>query len=155
MSTGTASASAFSEQERSIKNDFTVVMLPYYAEVLAADIPERVRGLRLQALKRVQQYLWSYQELGYIPKLLNTIAEKKCERILTITSKTDMEQLIKPRCPHYDGNQFCPDVHIIPEEEMICWSEASLRAPLNKAGFNRYMELFRQVFPEESKRLSI
>ena len=41
------------------------------------------------------------------------------------------------------------------EEELICWSEASLRAPLNETGFQRYSELFRLVFPEESERLNI
>ena len=138
-----------------MESDFTIVMLPYFAEVLAADIPERVRNLRLRAMGSVRQYLLYYQELGYIPKLLNAIAEKKCKRILTITSKTEMEQLIKPRCPHYDGNRFCPDAYIIPEEEMIYWSEASLRATLNEAGFNRYRELFRQILPEESERLSL
>ena len=138
-----------------MESDFTGVMTPYIVEVISANIPDSVRVLRCQAIRRVQQSLRYYQKCGYIPKLLNAIAEKKCEHILTITSKTEMERLLKPPCPHYDGNRFWPDKYSIPEEEMICWSEASLRTPLSEVGCKRYMELCRQVFPKESKLLSI
>ena len=137
------------------EKDFMLVMIPYFAEVLTADVPDNVRLLRFQAMKEVQHYLICYQENGYLPKLLRAIAEKKCKRILALTTKTEMERLVKPRCPHFDGNRFWPDEYIVPEEELICWSETSLRAPLNEAGQKRYMELFRQVFPEESKQLAI
>jgi len=137
------------------EKDFMLVMIPYFAEVLTADMPDSVRLLRFQALKGVQQYLNRYQENGYLPELVSAIAEKKCKRILTLTTKAEMERLVKPRCPHYDGNRFWPDEYIVPEEELICWSETSLRAPLNEAGQKRYMELFRQVLPEESKLLAI
>ena len=45
------------------------------------------------------------------------------------------------------------DDYSVPEEELICWSEASKNAPLNEVGFKCYMELFKQVLPEESKAL--
>ena len=51
--------------------------------------------------------------------------------------------------------EFISDPYLLPEEELICWSEASLRAPLNEPGYRRYMKLFRQVFPEESQALNI
>ena len=90
-----------------------------------------------------------------MPKLLYAIAEKKCRMIGSITSKSEMEQVIRPRCPHYDGNRFIPDAYSVPEEELICWSETSLKAPLNAAGFQRYMELFKQILPEESRKLAL
>ncbi len=52
----------------------------------------------------------------------------------------------------HNGSKFIPDEFSVPEEELICWSETSLRAPLNEAGFNRYMELFRQILPMEYER---
>lgn len=131
--------------------NFMLIIIPYFAEVIAADMPDRLRSLRFSAIKEVQRYLQHYQKLGYMPKLLCAIAEKKCTFIMEAVTKADMERIMKPQCPHYNGNEFIPDKYNIPEEEMICWSETSLRAPLNQAGVQRYMELFRQVFPEESK----
>lgn len=57
--------------------------------------------------------------------------------------------------PAYHGGKFSPGEYDIPEEELIGWSEAALRVPLNNVGFRRYMELFRQVLPEESRKLSL
>lgn len=135
------------------ESDFTVVMIPYFAEVIAADVSEHIRMLRFDAMKRVQSYLHHYEKLGYMPKLLCAIAEKKCEYIMAVTSKAEVEQIVKPSCPHYDGNRFIPGQYSVPEEEMICWSETSLKAPLNSEACKRYLELFRQVLPEESKLL--
>ena len=38
------------------RTDFTVVMIPYFAEVIAADISDHIRMLRFDAMKRVQNY---------------------------------------------------------------------------------------------------
>ena len=48
--------------------DFTVVMIPYFAEVIAADISDSIRMLRFDAMKRVQSYLSHYEKLGYMPR---------------------------------------------------------------------------------------
>lgn len=136
-------------------DEFKIVMLPYFAEVFTADISDSIRMLRFDALKRGQSYLSHYKILGYMPKLLCAIAEKKCEYIMAVTSKADVEQIVKPSCPHYTGNRFIPGWFSVPEEEMICWSEASLRAPLNSEACIRFLELFKQVLPEESKQLSL
>ena len=39
------------------------------------------------------------------------------------------------------------------EEELICWSATSLRAPLNHAGLKRFLEVFEMVFPEKYKEV--
>ena len=108
-----------------MKDDFMDVLIPYYAEIITGDMPDKTRELRFSAIRTLQGYLCYYQKLGY------------------------MEKLLKPRCPHYDGNKFVPDAFCVPEEELICWSETSLKAPLNEAGFCRYMELFSQILPAE------
>lgn len=135
------------------ESDFTVVMIPYFAEVIAADVSDHIRMLRFDAMKRVQSYLSHYEKLGYMPKLLCAIAEKKCEYIMAVTSKAEVEQIVKPSCPHYDSSKFVPGQYSVPEEEMICWSETSLKAPLNSEACKRYFELFKQLLPEESKLL--
>lgn len=135
--------------------DFHLTILFCMAEIGTADVPEHVRELRFAAAKNVQKYLEHYQKLGYLPKLLDRIAEKKCKQILSLTTKEEMDRLSHPRCPYYDGNRFHTDACTIPEEELICWSETSMHAPLNTAGFQRYMEVFQQVLPEESKKLFV
>ena len=138
-----------------MKDEFTIVMLPYFAELIVADMPDSVRNLRFDAMRQVQDYLHHYEVLGYMPGLLCVIAEKKCRYIMAVTTKADMEQIIKPHCPHYDGNRFIPGPYSIPEEEMICWSEISMKEPLTSVDLGRYLELFHQVFPEESKFLPV
>lgn len=138
-----------------MKDEFTIVMLPYFAELIVADMPDSVRNLRFDAMRQVQDYLHHYEVLGYMPGLLCVIAEKKCRYIMAAATKADMEQIIKPHCPHYDGNRFIPGPYSIPEEEMICWSETSKKEPLTSVGLGRYLELFHQVFPEESKFLPV
>ena len=138
-----------------MKDEFTIVMLPYFAELIVADMPDSVRNLRFDAMRQVQDYLHHYETLGYMPALLCVIAEKKCRYIMAAATKADMEQIIKPHCPHYDGNRFIPGPYSIPEEEMICWSETSKKEPLTSVGLGRYLELFHHVFPEESKFLPV
>ncbi len=138
-----------------MEDDYMTVIIPCIAEIAASDTPDRVKKLRLGAVGALQRYLRHYRQLGYMPKLLYAIAEKKCRMIGTITSKTEMEKLLRPNCPHYDGAKFQPDTYSVPEEELICWSETSLKGPLNAEGFQRYMELFKQILPEESRRLAL
>lgn len=138
-----------------MEDDYMTVIIPCIAEIASSDTPDRIKKLRLGAVGALQRYLHYYRQLGYMPKLLYAIAEKKCRMISSITSKTEMEKLIRPNCPHYDGAKFFPDAYSVPEEELICWSETSLKGPLNAEGFQRYMELFKQILPEESRRLAL
>ena len=93
----------------------------------------------------------AYERLGYNSSLLEAISEKKSQMVLQVSSQTELDKVICPRAPHFDGNKLIPDKYSIPEEELICWCETSLRGPLNEYGQHRYMEVFRQVFPEYSK----
>ena len=54
---------------------------------------------------------------------------------------------------NFNGNRFTPDKYSIPEEELIAWSETSLKGPLPPEAFNRCRELFNAIFPEESKTI--
>ncbi len=135
--------------------DFRIALIPVLAEIIASDIPDRVRELRLSAFQELQKHLTLYENLGYMDKLLYGIAEKKGAMILKITSRTEMAKMIKPHCPHFDGNKFVPDAYYVPEEELICWSQASLQRPLNNIACKRYLEVFREVLPEESKALPV
>lgn len=136
------------------KKDIDLILIPFLAKIITDERQaEKAGKLQLDALRRLRSQLIHYQELGYPDRLISAIAEKKGGRILSVTNKKEMEKLLRPACPHYNGAEFVPDEYGVPEEELICWSETSLRAPLNDAGFKRYMELFRQFFPEEAKEI--
>ena len=129
--------------------DFEMVIFFAFAEiVMDEDASDDLKSLRIDALKKVQRSLNHYHHLGYIPELTRAIAEKKCRMIKEATSKSEMEKFLQPRCPRYDGERFIEDPYIIPEEELICWSYASLRFPLNSIGTARFQEVFKRVFPD-------
>ena len=129
--------------------DFEMVIFFSFAEiVMYEDASDDLKSIRIDALKKVQRSLNHYHHLGYIPELTRAIAEKKCRMIKEATSKSEMEKFIQPRCPRYDGEKFIEDPYIIPEEELICWSYASLRFPLNSIGAARFQEVFKRVFPD-------
>ena len=129
--------------------DFEMVIFFAFAEiVMYEDASDDLKSLRIDALKKVQRSLNHYHHLGYIPELTRAIAEKKCRMIKEATSKSEMEKFLQPRCPRYDGEKFIEDPYIIPEEELICWSYASLRFPLNSIGAARFQEVFKRVFPD-------
>ena len=115
-----------------------------YGEILvSAELKQSVWELRLTGLRRLQAQLTHYERLGYNSSLLEAISEKKSQMVLQVSSQTELDKVICPRAPHFDGNKLIPDKYSIPEEELICWCETSLRGPLNEYGFLRYMEVFR------------
>ena len=129
--------------------DFEMVIFFAFAEiVMDEDASDNLKSIRIDALKKVQRSLNHYQHLGYIPELTRAIAEKKCRMIKEATSKSEMDKSLQPRFPRYDGEKFIEDPYIIPEEELICWSYASLRFPLNSIGAARFQEVFKRVFPD-------
>ena len=130
--------------------DVDVILIPYFAEVIVGDKPEKVQSLQFTALRQLQARLHWYSERGYQDKLINAIADKKSEMIMRTTTKAEMEKVLHAPAPHYTGAGFVTDQYCVPEEELIGWSETSLRGPLIPAGLKRYMELFKLVFPEET-----
>ena len=129
--------------------DFEMVIFFAFAEIVMDETAsDDLKSLRIDALKKVQRSLNHYHHLGYILELTRAIAEKKCRMIKEATSKSEMEKFLQPRCPRYDGEKFIEDPYIIPEEELICWSYASLRFPLNSIGAARFQEVFKRIFPD-------
>lgn len=133
-----------------IEMDITVAFVKI---LMSNDISDKVKELRLSALKELYNYLEYYEESGYLDKLINKIAEKKISMIMEITTKEEKEKVVKPNPPRFYGNKCITDKYNVPEEELICWSETSIIAPLNEVGFKRYMELFKKVFPDEEREI--
>ena len=133
-----------------------IALIPYFAELICDERkPERVLALQFDALRQLGANLKCYERRGYLEELIFAIADKKARMILGTTSKGEMEKVLKPNCPHYDGSRFIPGEYSVPEEELICWSETSLQGPLMSHAVKRYMELFKQVLPEQAAALRI
>lgn len=133
----------------SIICEFNISLIQAFVEILFDEkSSENIKTLRLNGLKELNKYLEYYQSEGYLECLINKIAEKKIKMIKQTTSKAEMNKIIKPSCPHFNGSKFIPDKYNVIEEELICWSESSLQAPLGEIGFKRYEELFNIVFSE-------
>lgn len=136
--------------------DFLIALIPYFAQVIAeSEIKDEIRSLRWDGLCRLHGRLGEYERRHYDANLLSSLAAKKAELIVQARTKKEMEQICTPHAPHFDGAKFIPGAYLVPEEELICWCETSLRAPLNEYGMRRYMEVFRQVFPEKSRELAL
>ena len=129
--------------------EFNISLIQAFVQILFDEkTSDDIKTLRINGLKELNKYLEYYKEKGYLKCLINKIAEKKIKMIMQITSKTEMEKIIKPTCPYFNGNKFISDKYNVIEEELICWSESSLQAPLSDVGFKRYKELFNIIFPE-------
>ena len=89
-----------------MEDDYMTVIIPCIAEIAASDTPERVKKLRLGAIGSLRQYLHYYRQLGYLPKLLYAIADKKCRMIGSATTKAEVQKLIRPNYPHYDSRIY-------------------------------------------------
>lgn len=134
--------------------DTDILICMKVAEVLVDETSSaKVLELRMKALATLRGQIEYYRKLGYVERLIEGIAEKRAAMIMKATTQTEMDKVMRPRAPRYDGGKFVPDEYNIPEEEMIAWSMVSLQAPLSSIGMQRYMELFREFFPKESKEL--
>ena len=132
----------------------TICLIQTFVEILFDEkVSDDIKELRINGLKTLSSYLEYYQNCGYKEKLINKIAEKKTKMIMQIKSKSEMDKMLKPSCPYFNGSQFVPDKYNVIEEELICWSETSIIAPLNEVGFKRYMELFKKIFPDEEREI--
>ena len=89
--------------------DVDVILIPYFAEVIVGDKPEKVQSLQFTALRQLQARLHWYSERGYQDKLINAIAEKKSEMIMRTTTKAEMEKVLHAPAPHYRGAGFVTD----------------------------------------------
>lgn len=133
-----------------------IVLIPYFAELICDEQkPAKVREMQFSALRQLGAILRFYEKRGYLDRLVMAIGEKKADMILATTSKAAMEKVLKPSCPHYTGAGFVPGEYSVPEEELICWSETSLRGPLTSHATKQYMALFREVFPEQAEALRL
>lgn len=133
--------------------EFDFVTAYFLGIIIAEDASDTVRINRFEAFQKMRGYLKHYQERGFPLGLILGIMVRKGYMILCATTKKEMEGIVIPKAPRYDGSKFVPGEYFVPQEELICWSETSLIAPLNSVGVKRYMEVFKMVYPEKFKKV--
>lgn len=141
----------FSESISEAEFDFVWSMILSVA--IVEDASDNVRENRTKAILELRNYLKHYLERGFPLNVVFPILKRKGHMILCSSTKNEMDLIVKPRCPHFDGSKFIIDEYFVPEEELISWSEASLKAPLGYIGAKRYLEVFQMVFPEKYKEI--
>lgn len=114
---------------------------------------KNLRERKRSVLTEVQKRLAYYEHRCYADELLCAIARKKTNFMLRSDSVGAIREILKPSVPHYDGFEFHTGRYHVAEEELIGWSEASLRAPLTVAGFERFAEVFAEIYPEQGERI--
>lgn len=134
-------------EQHYLESDYKIALTNAYLRLMT-DEPGRVRTLRLEALKTLQSRLEEYRKNGYMAEMVTSIAWKRSRMIMEAETKAEMKKILAHSCPHYDGRRFVTDKYHVPEEELILWSEASLRGPLDSTGYERYCEVFRELFPK-------
>lgn len=114
------------------------------------EVSEKLRELRLAGQRAVFPYVQKLYE-GYIrTDVLMAVVDAKLEFMCKAKSKKDVDRILSPPKIHYDGREIRADPEFyVPAEEMLIWMETSFRAPLNDAGYKRYMKLFRDFFGDE------
>lgn len=107
---------------------------------------EKLLEEKFEALRKSWSLLELYANDGFDERILDVIMEKKARMILDAATIKDVRELSVPPKPQYTGNSWVTSKNAVPEEEMIWWSKASLRAPLNHEATQRYMELFKNFY---------
>ena len=121
------------------------------AKVICDDIPDKVRALRFDGVRRLMGIANGYKSEGMIEKPITEMWNHKIQFVMNATSKVIMEDILKPSKPRYNGGGFVPGSPYHSEaEELMLWSLTSLRGPLVSSGLDRYMELFKKYFTDEA-----
>lgn len=118
----------------------------YISELLTDEsLTEKVFCLRFDALKLLRKTVALYEKERFLPELVGEVFCKKAGFIMKATTKTEMEEILKPCTPRYFGGDFlAAGDYYVEEEELILWSRTSLHGPLISEGQKRYEELFQR-----------
>ena len=82
--------------------------------------------------------------------LINGLRAKKLLMIESAKSVKEIDLITHPTPIEWCGNGFIREKHVTPEEECLGWMQASLRAPLTAEGTERYIQVFKELFPNKA-----
>lgn len=105
---------------------------------------------KLMAVLWVEQ-LCAALEKEYIDNtLINGLRAKKISMIEEAKTVKEIDLITHPTPVAWNGNGFTREEHVTAKEECLGWMRASLRAPLTTEGVERYMSVFKELFPSKT-----
>ena len=110
------------------------------------DLPKAVLREREKALTDTLNRVSAYREHGIRNDLVHTVFEKRLQLIKDAKTVQALKEIQSEPNPRYNGSRFIAGPACVPEEEMIFWSLATMKAPLISEALKRYMELFQATF---------
>lgn len=114
---------------------------------LDVECPEHIRGLRMDAVKRLPGYLSSYVKRDLNPDVIEVVCKKKLEFIRQATTRTEIHQIMSPPRPRwYAGKVICDSSYHIDAEELLIWSCFSPENVMPHEAEERALSLFEKVF---------
>lgn len=115
-----------------------------------ASLTEEIREKKLDALRETARRVAVYDNGHcYDPLILTGYTHKMCQFILDAQKGGEINEIMSPLKPIYDGNKLIDRKYQVDEEELLGLSAASLRVPLNGIATKRMLELMYRVFPKE------
>ena len=118
--------------------------------VLDTTCSEKEREVRLECSTQIFGRANAYLKKGFLPDVVEAFFVRKMKGLPLVSTKQDMQDFLKVSTPHYFGGKFT--VSNIPyyseEEELLLWSETSLRGPLITAGYERYVRIILECLQE-------
>lgn len=108
-----------------------------------------LEDVRLLASNILEGQLERYQREMFREDMIERIRQKKGEMIRNAKTKEEIVEILFPKAPYFNGADWVCDEHLLPEEELIAWSRASLTAPLDQIATNRALYLAHLMYPNE------
>lgn len=102
-----------------------------------------------EGIYRLEKQLRFYEsKFGKDNPIINKICKKKSQMLFHMKSKREMEEIFEAYTKvHDNGNEIVNTSPFhIPEEELLWWSLASLKAPLSHNATQRFEKLFQEVY---------
>ena len=123
--------------------------------VLDATSDESEKELRLDCLIQIFGRANAYLKKGFLPDVVEAFFVRKIKSLPLVSTKSNMKDFLKVSTPNYSGGKFIDrnTPYYSEEEELLFWSETSLRGPLISAGYERYMELFKKILPKQAEQI--
>ena len=131
------------------EDEFDMIMEIADSISVFAELEHRSQAFQRAAAEAIESSLKLvrfFRNQGIRSDVVHVVYEKRMAQIRAARTVAELNEIAKPAKPHYIGNGFATGPYDVPEEEMIFWSLASLKAPLNHDASERYMDLFRQAF---------
>lgn len=126
-------------------DDFRLVLLPYLCDAIFTD---KLRAERIDALQTLSGFLTRLKNENMRGALLAKIAHDKAELILNAQTKGEIQELLRPKPPHYNGGHFISNPFLTDGEELLAWLKASINVPLDSDAVLRVNSLILKLYPD-------